>query len=1018
MKSSKQSAKVYSVNDFLTQTTQMRKTFLLTVMLVCLSALSRAQVSKITGTVTGESGAAVQGASITLRGSSRGTVTDADGSFTLDVSGLVRPVLIINSIGFAEQEVPVGKNSVFRIKLITQDKAMEDVVVVGYGQVRKKDLTGAVGSLSPRDIVRANPSNATAALQGQVTGVVITKASNKPGQDYKIDIRGQNTITGATEPLVVVDGVIGARLRDINPADIQSIDVLKDASSTAIYGARGANGVIIITSKKGVIGKPKVTIDSYYGSKRPAHLPRLQTAQEFYKMAAEDIVLNGGTAASFTASELNWINSGKTTDWVDLVTQPGTIANTTVAVTGGNAGTTYRFSGGFIQEDGNIDHTTFKKFSFNGAVDSRLRSWLRVGFTAYINYSKNPNGSLEVLRSAYRARPTGVIYYKDIVNPSEGNDLAIGPWNDLSVWMGIKDNQVPNPLIDVDPSIYQNNTDFSNPMGNAFAEFTLARGLTFKSSISASVIDERNGEFRNTLSKSQLTRMPRANYEARNWSTFTFDNQLSYDVTAGKHKLNATALQSAYKNTYQNYTIAAVDLPFASLWYNLGTGATVTSSSSYSQTQLESYMGRVNYTFNGKYLITLTGRADGASQLSPENRWAFFPSGAVAWQAGDEEFIRKLNLFSDLKLRVSYGEVGNSNVAAYSTQAGLLTTNYSFGSAAAGGFAPSAIGNKGLKWERSQEINLGLNMGFLKNRIAATVELYKRNTRDLILNQTLPTSSGFNAVVTNVGKVSNKGIEIMLNTRNIETKNFSWSTSLNFSKNVNRIEALANGVESIIASALFVGKPVRSHYDFKFNGIWQIPDSIAAATYGQRPGSVRVVDANKDGVISTTPGRDDRMWLGSEMPNFIMGMTNRMSYKNFDLSFLLYYRNGTMFRNGMLSGTMGEYTGTRYNHIVMNYWTRNNPTNDFYGPGIPQAYRNARSYEDASFLRLSDVTLGYNVPQSFLDKKKIDRMRVYFQVINPKFWTKYNSMDPEYNSNTYIDQVPSMTVAFGASIGL
>jgi TonB-linked SusC/RagA family outer membrane protein len=987
-------------------------------MLVCLSALSWAQVSKVTGTVTGESGVAVQGASITLRGSSRGTVTDADGNFTLDVSGLVRPVLIINSIGFAEQEVPVGNNSVFRIKLISQDKALEDVVVVGYGQVRKKDLTGAVGSLSPRDIVRANPSNATAALQGQVTGVVITKASNKPGQEYKIDIRGQNTITGATEPLVVVDGVIGARMRDINPADIQSIDVLKDASSTAIYGARGANGVIIITSKKGVSGKPKVTIDSYYGSKRPAHLPRLQTAQEFYKMAAEDIVLNGGTAASFTASELNWINSGKTTDWVDLVSQPGTIANTTVAVTGGNAGTTYRFSGGFIQEDGNIDHTTFKKFSFNGAVDSRLRSWLRVGFTAYINYSKNPNGSLEVLRSAYRARPTGVIYYDDIVNPSEGNDLAIGPWNDLSVWMGIKDNQVPNPLIDVDPSIYQNNTDFSNPMGNAFAEFTLARGLTFKSSISASVIDERNGEFRNTLSKSQLTRMPRANYEARNWSTFTFDNQLSYDVTAGKHKLNATALQSAYKNTYQNYTIAAVDLPFASLWYNLGTGATVTSSSSYSQTQLESYMGRVNYTFNGKYLITLTGRADGASQLSPENRWAFFPSGAVAWQAGDEEFIRKLNLFSDLKLRVSYGEVGNSNVAAYSTQAGLLTTNYSFGSAAAGGFAPSAIGNKGLKWERSQELNLGLNMGFLKNRIAATVELYKRNTRDLILNQTLPTSSGFNAVVTNVGKVSNKGIEIMLNTRNIETKNFSWSTSLNFSKNVNRIEALANGVESIIASALFVGKPVRSHYDFKFNGIWQIPDSIAAATYGQRPGSVRVVDANKDGVISTTPGKDDRMWLGSEMPNFIMGMTNRMSYKNFDLSFLLYYRNGTMFRNGMLSGTMGEYTGTRYNHIVMNYWTRNNPTNDFYGPGIPQAYRNARSYEDASFLRLSDVTLGYNVPQSFLDKKKIDRMRVYFQVINPKFWTKYNSMDPEYNSNTYIDQVPSMTVAFGASIGL
>lgn len=999
----------------------MKKVLLLLAACCAFAIPSQSQTRKVTGTVvSAENGAAVAGASITLKGTSTGVVTDADGKFTLSVPSGGRPVVVVNSIGFASQEVALGSGNVISVRLVTESRAMEDVVVVGYGSVRKKDLTGAVGSLQPREIVRTNPSNVTQALQGQLTGVVVTKTSNKPGQGFTIDIRGQNTITGATEPLVVVDGVIGARLRDLNPQDIQSIDVLKDASSTAIYGARGANGVIIVTSKKGLAGKPKVTFDSYIGQKLPAHMPRLQTAQEFYKMTVDDAILNGGAAiATFTASELNMVNSGKSTDWLSQVLKRGTFANSTVAVTGGNAGTTYRFSGGYVQEDGNIPVTTFKKYSLNAAVDSRLNNWLRVGFTAYLNYTDNPTGSLEILRSAYRARPTGVIYYNDIVNPGEGNDLAVGPWkNGYSIWMGIKDNQVPNPIIDADPEIYQNTTKVSNPMGNAFVELTLLKGLTFKSSISAALIDERNGEFRNTLSKSQLSNPPRADYQTRNWSTYTFDNQLTYNNTFGRHKINATALQSAYQNTYENYAIAALNLPYASLWYNIGTGGTVTARSSFTRNALESYMGRVNYTFNDKYLLTLTARADGASQLAPENRWAFFPSGAFAWQLGDEDFVKNLKLFSDLKLRVSYGEVGNSNVAAYSTQAGLLATNYSFGvSSLAGGFAPAAIGNKDLKWERSQELNLGVNMGFLDNRISAVVEVYRRNTRDLILNQTLPTSTGFSSVVTNVGKVSNKGIEIMLNTRNVETRNFTWTTSVNFSKNLNRIEALANGVTQIIGSALFVGKPVRSFYDYKFDGIWQVADSSAAKSYGQFPGSVKVVDQNKDGKISNSTGIDDRVWLGSQLPNFTMGMTNRFSFKSFDFSFLMYYRNGTMFKNGMLDGTMGEYTGGRYNHMVMDYWTKNNPINTFYGPGVPQPFRGARSYEDASFLRLVDLTLGYTVPKKVLDKVKIERARVYFQVLNPKYWTKFNGMDPEYNSNTYIDDVPSMTVAFGTSIG-
>ena len=335
----------------------MRKILLTMMSLTFLASIAWAQTRSLSGTVVGDNGVHLVGASVTQKNSTKGTVTDANGKFTISLpTGKVS--LVINSVGYTAQELAITNQNEVMVQLVTENKSLEEVVVVGYGSVRKKDLTGAVGSISTKDIVRTNPANATQALQGQVTGVVVTKSSNKPGQAFSIDISGQNTITGATEPLVVVDGVIGARLRDINPQDIQSIDVLKDASSTAIYGARGANGVIIITSKKGIAGKPKVTLDSYLGSKRPGNFKAtLMNAQQFYKATVDDAVLNGGSAATFTSSELAMINSGKSTDWVDEVTQPGITANTTVAVTGGNAGTTYRFSGGYIQEDGNIPVT-------------------------------------------------------------------------------------------------------------------------------------------------------------------------------------------------------------------------------------------------------------------------------------------------------------------------------------------------------------------------------------------------------------------------------------------------------------------------------------------------------------------------------------------------------------------------------------------------------------------------------------------------------------------------------------
>lgn len=973
------------------------------------------------GRVVNKNGDPLQNVSIVIAGTKTGTTTDSDGRFTLNAPSNKKIELEISSVGYQTQRIKVTGQTEIKVTLELEVAGLSDVVVIGYGAVKRKDLTGAVSTVNSANIVRANPVNATQALQGQMPGVVVTKGNNRPGADWSIDIRGENTITGVTEPLVVIDGVVGGRLRDLNPADIQSIDVLKDASSTAIYGSRGANGVIIVTSKKGQSGKAKLSLDTYIGVKTPSHLPDFQTAQQFYKSEYTDIILNGYAPTTFSSNELDQINNNKTTDWVRLLTKPGIQTGTTVAVSGGNSGTTYRLSGNYTQEDGNIPNSNWKKYSFNGAIDSKINSWLRLGLTTYMNYNNNPTGSFEALRSAYRARPTGVVYYDQLINPSDGYDLSQGAWNGYAVWMGIKDNQVLNPLVESNPANYQFSVKAANQMGNAFAEVSLMKGLTFKSSISASIIDTRTGDYRGTYTKDRKgSLLPRASYSTDNIASYTLDNQLTYNYSQGKSKINVTALQSAYKSVTESYNMSVQNLPFASIWYNLGSAgnSNITGvSSSYEQNTLQSYMGRINYSFNDKYLITLTGRGDGASQLANGNKWAFFPSGAIAWRMSDEKFLSGSNIISNLKLRLSYGQVGNANVSPYSTQAQILNTIYGYGQSLGNGFAPGTLANTDLKWERSEEFNLGLDFGVLNNRITGTVELYKKNTKDLILQENLPTSTGFNIVTANVGKISNKGIELLLNSQNVVTKNFTWTTNFTFSKNINKIVSLANGVDAIIGNSLFVGHSVKSLYSFKFDGIWQIADSAKAGGYNQRPGSVKVVDTNGDGVITTSPGKDDRQILGSELPKYIMGMTNRFTYKDFDLSFLLYYRNGAMFKNNFFGGnTMADYTNTRYNHIVLNYWTRNNPTNDMYGPGVSQPYRDAIAYQYANYLRVSDITVGYTLPPPMLVKWGIDRMRVYLQVNNPFVFTKYKNLDPEYNSNTYRDDVPFTIYTFGLNL--
>ena len=580
--------------------------------------MALAQNRQVTGQVfNNDNGAPLVGASVTVKGAAKGSVTDAQGKFSISVPQKGITVLVISSVGFTNQELTVSNQTNLIVRLASESKALDDVVVIGYGSVRKKDLTGSVSSLSAAEIVRQSNSDVENSMQGAIPGVVITKSSNNPGKAWSMDIRGESTIsstnggTGITEPLYVIDGVVGGRLRDLNPQDVQSIDVLKDVSSTAIYGSRGANGVVIVTTKKGTTGAPRVSLDSYIGENVPGHVIKIQNAQQFYDETVTDFAANGGTPNTFTPNELNWLNTGHSTNWVKAITQNGLHTGHTVAVSGGNSGTTYHFSGGYIQDDGTTQYTHWKKYSLNAGIDSKVNSFLRVGFTAFINYETNPTGSLEAMRSAFRVRPTGVVYYKDLLNPSASPyDLAAGPVmsQGYALWMGINANQAINPLVEVNPANTVEQVTTKNMMGNAYAEITIMKGLTFKSTINATNIDLQTPDYRGTLSKDRSGVNPgRATYTQNVVNNYTFDNQLNYNFSKGKHRVNVLVAQSAYSNIAQTYVIAVQNLPYSSLWYNLGTAGltNVTNiSSSYTQNTLESFMGRVNYSYDDKYLIT------------------------------------------------------------------------------------------------------------------------------------------------------------------------------------------------------------------------------------------------------------------------------------------------------------------------------------------------------------------------------------------------------------------------------
>jgi TonB-linked SusC/RagA family outer membrane protein len=978
--------------------------------------------------VNAETGLPVTNASVRLKGSSIGTTTNSQGEFTLTLDNLYG-TLIFSSVGYLEQELKLNGKKDYSIALKVINKKLEEVVVIGYGTRKKTDLTGTVNSLQSEDIIKARASNTQEAMQGRLPGVDIKRTSGKPGADFSIEIRGANSITGSTQPLYVIDGIAVAQLggatnpiNDINPADIERIDVLKDASSTAIYGSRGANGVILVTTKRGSKGGMKIVYDGYVGIVNPTHIPPAMDgpkfvayAQDFYNALAGYPATPVPNTSIFSATELTNIANGTYTDWVDLIKRNGVSSNHNLSITGGDDKTSYFISAGYQLYQGTTKVENTKKYTLKAGLDKTINRVLKLGTSVYATFADIHPGSGEVFRSAYRLRPTGSAYNAD------GSDRF---------FVYESEAQITNPLFEFENEIRQQ--QYVHVLPNVYAEATIVKGLKLRSSFSPDITFQRQGQYNATLSKQQLgTRPASAASSSNQWINYTLDNLLTYNKEIANHKFDV-ALGNTFEYHLQDFSSMSVQgLPYRSLWYNMGTATTVTINgtaiapvgptinSGYSKQNIISYYGRLNYAFNNRYLLTATMRADGNSVFAPGKKWGYFPSGAVAWKISEEDFFRNVKLVNVLKLRLSYGKSGNaSSTGPYITQSTVYQSPYDFNGVAASGFAPN-FGNQNLTWEKTTEYNAGLDVEILKSRIALQFDFYRKTSKGSILGQQIPPSNGFSSTTTNLGSVRNQGVEISLNTINVRTEKFNWTTNFNVAMNKNTLVSLYGDGKDDVGNSRFLGKKVRVVYSYKLTGVWQTSEAAAAAVYGQKPGQYKVQDINKDNKIDAA----DRQILGSNIPNWFGGLTSTMSFANFDFSFTMYTRQGTFENSIFLEQVMnGDQGRARFKAFDRSYWTPTNPSNKWANTALETdgTRRTIAQFQNSSYTKISNITLGYTVPKRLVDKAGIKMLRVYANAFNPFIFSKYIGWDPENpEGSSFLNQdFRTRTFMFGVNLTL
>jgi len=979
---------------------------LLTGIFLLISSAAIAQQT-ITGKVTDESQEPLIGVNVVVKGTNNGATTDAEGRYTLSVPTNAT-ALIFSYIGFAEQEILIENRSEISITLSAGDQRLEEVVVVGYGTQQRKDLTGSVASIKGQEILQVPSLNAIKSMQGLVAGVDIVSNSNAPNASPVIRIRGNRSINAGNDPLIVVDGLpFSGSLNDLNTGDIKSVEVLKDASATAIYGSRGANGVILITTNRGEKGIIRINYNGYYGIQTALNAPDLMNGAEYAEFVREaqrnatptrynsptpsktlDETMFYFRNADVEASVLGAYDANgnydptkvRDFDWIDEVTRTGMQQEHQLSIATGNDRSQTSFSLGYFNNVGVVKGFDYERLNLRLTYDNQIFRNFKIGGT--LATSINNNRSTDNLYEL-----GGAVNPLSPVRNAEGN-LILEPASDPLTY---------NPLIRYEGASTE---AVSNRFyGNFFAELGLFEGLKYRLSFSPDYSLVRTGSFRNSLANQGSPAS--ASYNTNQPFHYVLDNVLTYDkIINTRHKINVTLLQSIEKDRFESSGASVRDVPYdQQQFYNIGTANEVASiSSSLSEWSLSSVMARVNYGFNGKYLLTLTGRYDGSSRLAPGNKWDFFPSAALAWNASEEPFIQNLNIFSDLKVRASYGITGNTAIAPYQTQGGLVRTIYANENLPAYGYQPDLIINPDLGWEKTGQANIGVDVGLWEDRLSATVDVYQQNTTDLLLARQLPTASGFASIVENIGSTRNTGIEVALRGVVFDGPNrkLRWTNQVTFTKNKEEIVELYNGKVDDIGNRWFIGYPVTTYFDYKKIGIFQNTDADKEliATYNKNgssfaPGEIKIQDTNGDSKINA----DDRVILGSAVPEWYGSLNTTVEFGGFDLNFLIFARQGQTINDGQ--GIL--YEG-RENWLNVDYWTPNNPTNAFPRPVTGRRtplFANTLAYQDGSFIRLRNVTLGYRLPEGLLTKLRASNFRIYATALNPLLITDFRGIDPE-----------------------
>ena len=922
------------------------------------------QQKKVSGTVKSEDGEPIIGAAVQIKGTTTGVITDTDGNFQLEVNQ--GDVLVVSFVGMLSKEIMVNDQSDFNIVLEEDLIGVEEVVVVGYGTMKKKDITGAVSSIQADELVKTPVPDIGNALQGKVAGVDISQGSGSPGSGVKIRIRGNRSLTASNAPLIILDGIpFAGYMNDINTNDIESVEILKDASASAIYGSRGANGVILITTKRGKSNQTVVSVDSYYGVTDMVGEIDVRNAEEYVEQR-RDVArfYNRYTTdeALFDDWELAGIQNGTDTDWLGYALRKGYKQSHQISVSGGGQKGQYLISGGFYDEQAIVYKGDYKRFSFRLNLDQQVVDWLKVGTSTNLTYSIRNNGEWEPIR-AIQSNPLGTPY-------DENGELIYG--------YSPSRNNIANPTLRrFGDSRDEDRWMQINP--NLYADINFTPEFSYRFNLATSFRFNRSGDFNSRIYNDGGS--PSARYNADQTIDLLIENIFSYTKTIKKHNIQATGLYSIQENRYEDVSTNVVDLPYdTQLFYNIGSAGQINGvGSDLSEWSLMSGMARVHYGYDNKYMLTVTMRADGSSRLAEGNKWGFFPSAAASWRITEEAFMQDQSLFDDLKLRASFGRVGNTGISPYQTQGGLSQDSYNFGSSNAFGYYPSIIANPDLSWEMTNTINAGIDFIMFDGRLSGTLEGYQAYTSDLILSRQLPYTSGFNSVLENVGKTKNTGFEVTVMGEPIASKgqsSFGWSSDLTLAYNKEEIVELYNGDEDDVGSEWFIGEPVDVWFYYEPIGVWQQDEAAEAAKYNQVVGSVKIKDQNTDDKISS----DDRVILGSPTPDWTIGWNNSFQYKNFDLSVYTYARLGQMVENDYYHTMFrNAFALDIHNGLDLDYWLPDNPVNT-----IPTAsvydlndFPESLAFVDGSFLKVRDITLGYTFNSRQLQNWPVKKIRIY-----------------------------------------